>query len=305
MGESWPGLRAATLREAFTAGAALLRGHGAATPELDAKLLLLAATGLSQEAYIRDPSRILDWTETVRLSAYLMRRAEGEPVSKILGIREFYGRDFVVSPDTLDPRPDSETLIEAALKLAAGRTGALRLLDLGTGSGCLLLTLLAELPEAEGLGVDLSAAALRIAEQNANRLGLIGRVRFLHGDWLEPVEGRFDIIVANPPYIPTGEVAGLAPEVREHDPALALDGGADGLDAYRRIAGGLAPILNEEGVALFEVGGGQAEPVLALLRDAGLHPLEEGSVFQDLAGISRCVAAGKESAAVRRRGAGD
>jgi release factor glutamine methyltransferase len=301
MGELEPRGRL-TLRGAFAAGASLLRKAGALSPELDARLLLLTASGLSAEDYARDAEARLDPQAAANFAAMIGRREDGEPVSRIIGRREFYGRDFGLNRATLDPRPDTETLVEAALALR-GRDRALSLLDLGTGSGCILLTLLAEMPKASGTGVDLSELALFQAQQNAERLGLSDRARFISGDWLAAVSGRFDLILANPPYIESGAVAGLAPEVKDHDPLLALDGGADGLDAYRRIAKGLATAMAPDGLILFEIGAGQADAVRQILEAEGLVPAGAGT-WPDLAGLPRCLAAkwgpGAGPAAVRR-----
>jgi len=275
-----------------TAGA-LLDG-GIETPALDARLLLCLATGLSHEALIARGQESMAPGAAARLAGYVRRRLAGEPVSRIEGAREFYGRDFLIDTETLDPRPDTETLIDAALEVVA-RNGwkdrPLKLLDLGTGSGCVLLTLLAELPLAEGVGTDISEGALRVAGENARRLGVANRARFLAADWFDGVEGRFDLFLSNPPYIPTYEIESLAREVAIHDPRRTLDGGADGLDAYRRLAEGAATRLAPDGWLLVEIGASQPEAVLALLSEAGLA-LEEESVRKDLASRPRCIVAG-------------
>ena len=241
-----------------------------------------------------EPARPVPADVQVRYGAWIGRRLAGEPVSRILGSREFYGRGFLIDPNTLDPRPDTETLVDAALAIArqaGGRGRRLRLLDLGTGSGCLLITLLAELPQAAGLGTDLSLPALSLARTNARCLGVEDRADFIAGDWLEPVAGAFDLIVVNPPYLATEEIDRLPREVAMHDPRLALDGGADGLDAYRRIAAGAAARLAPGGAILLEVGPGQAEGVLALLRGAGLQTPAGCSLWRDLAGRARVAGA--------------
>ena len=205
-------------------------------------------------------------------------------MAQILGEREFWGRAFRVTPDVLDPRPETETLVEAAL----GGPPAGRLLDLGTGSGCLLVTLLAEWPEATGVGVDVSPAALAVARENAERHGVEERATFHRGDWCAGLEGRFDLIVSNPPYIADDELAQLAPEVREHEPRLALAGGPDGLDAYRRLAPELPRLLSPGGRVLLEVGAGQAAAVVTILDEAGLAV---GGIRCDLGGHGRVVEA--------------
>jgi release factor glutamine methyltransferase len=213
------------------------------------------------------------------------RRARREPVSRIVGRREFWSLDFMLSPATLDPRPDSECLIEAALA-AAPEDAATLVLDLGTGSGCLLLAFLSERKRATGLGVDLSADAVATARENAARLGLAERARFAVGDWGAGVTGGFDLILCNPPYIPAGDIEGLAPEVAHHDPRLALAGGEDGLEAYRELAPELARLLRPRGRAVLEVGHGQADAVGRLMAAAGLSTHARRA---DLGGIERCL----------------
>ena len=225
-----------------------------------------------------------------RFGAFVERRLEGEPVSRIIGIREFYGRSFRIDASTLDPRPDTETLIEAALGFEDRET-PLSILDLGTGSGCILVTLLAELPQASGVGVDVALGALELARANAEILGVGDRAAFLASDWLEAVEGSFDLVVANPPYLSAADMAALSPEVRDHDPAPALDGGPDGLSAYRRIVRGLRKALRPGGFALFEIGPDQARAVARLLADAGLDGGESQHLWRDLAGRPRVVGA--------------
>jgi release factor glutamine methyltransferase len=263
-----------------------LREARIAAPELDARLLLCHAAGLTHEAYVAGVNRTLAPEAAARFSAYVERRLRGEPVSRIIGIREFYGRPFRIDASTLDPRPDTETLVEAALALA-DREGTLRLLDLGTGSGCILVTLLAELPHATGMGVDKSVAALSLARTNADALGVGDRASFVAGDWLAPMGGPFDLVVANPPYLSASELAGLSREVGAHDPVDALDGGPDGLAAYRRIAPHLPKVLRPGDLALFEIGPTQADAVSRLLTEAGLA-LVEGP-WRDLAGQPRVV----------------
>jgi release factor glutamine methyltransferase len=224
-----------------------------------------------------------------RFDATIARRLQGEPVSRIMSVKEFYGRSFIVDKHTLDPRPDTEILIDAVLDtLKDRREEPVRILDLGTGTGCILLTLLAELPLARGIGSDASAGALEIARRNAEALGVGDRAGFVAGDWFEPIGGRFDIVVSNPPYVASGEIAGLAREV-SYDPLLALDGGADGLEAYRRIASCVTDVLSPGGMVILEVGETQAEAVLGLLCDAGLKIEAGRPIWTDLAGRQRCV----------------
>lgn len=286
------------------AGEALIRltrrfsAAGMETPALDARVLLLHVTGMSHAALIAHPERVLSPKEAARLEDCAARRVSGEPVSRITGRREFYGREFLITPDVLDPRPDSETLVEAALE-AARRLGAngraLRIADLGAGSGAIIVTLLAELPGARGLAVDISRPALDVTLANARVLGVAGRLGLHQGGWLEGVSGPFDMIVSNPPYIASGEIAELAREVREHDPLLALDGGADGLEAYRALAGQAGAALAAGGFLLVEAGAGQAEAVESLFLRAGFAP--EGGFgpwFRDLSGVRRVLALRKK-----------
>jgi release factor glutamine methyltransferase len=215
-------------------------------------------------------------------------------VARITGAREFYGRSFMLGQDTLDPRPDTETLIEAVLDIVREQRWQekpLKLLDLGTGTGCILVTLLAELPQATGLGTDISPGALAVAAVNARTQRVSSRAAFIAADWLDAVSGKFDLILSNPPYIAAGEIAGLAKEVADHDPRLALDGGPDGLEAYRRIAARARDALTKDGRLLVEIGPGQEEDVAAIFACAGLNP-ELGEGRRDLAGRPRVVVAG-------------
>lgn len=280
-----------TLHEAFAGAAGMLRRAGIETPELDARLLLCHAAALTQEAYVARGRETLCPEAAALLDQALARRIAREPVSRIIGTREFYGREFLVGAETLDPRPDTETLIETALAFAGARgrrDRPLSLLDLGTGSGCILLTLLAELPEAHGLGTDLSQAALALAAENAARLGVGNRASFLAADWLGAIDRRFDLVLSNPPYLATAEIDILADEVRLYDPRLALDGGADGLDAYRRIAADAPSVMADQARLLFEIGPHQAEAVAEILELAGLTV--EATEY-DLAGRPRLVVA--------------
>jgi release factor glutamine methyltransferase len=275
-----------SLGQAHTAAARLLREARIAAPELDARLLLCHAAGLTHEAYVAGINDALAPDAAARFGTCVARRLAGEPVSRIVGVREFYGRPFRIDASTLDPRPDTETLIEAALELAGGEA-LLRLLDLGTGSGCILVTLLAELPRAGGVGIDKSLPALDLARANAESLGVGDRARFIAGDWLEAVQDTFDLVVANPPYLSAADMVGLSNEVGAHDPKDALYGGPDGLFAYRRIVPRLLKVLRPGGIALFEIGHTQAEAVSGLLAEAGLI-LEQGP-WRDLAGRPRVV----------------
>ncbi|MBM3519609.1 MAG: peptide chain release factor N(5)-glutamine methyltransferase [Alphaproteobacteria bacterium] len=271
------------LAEVLRAARARLEARGAGTPGLDARLLLERAAGLSHAEIVAEPERPIDDGTIGHLNALLARREAGEPISRILGEREFYGRRFTIAPAVLDPRPDTETLIEAALPLMTG-DGAI--LDLGTGSGIIAITLLAERPRWRATATDLSAEALAIATANARAQGFADRFSCIHGNWYEPVSGRFDLIVSNPPYIPLAEIEGLAREVRDHDPRRALDGGPDGLDAYRRIAAGAPSHMAAKARILVEIGKGQEGAVTAIFAGNGLSP---GPCHRDLAGLIRCL----------------
>jgi release factor glutamine methyltransferase len=282
-----------TLNQAFVGAAAVLREAGIATPELDARLLLCHAAGLSHEAYVAGAGGPVQPATLARFGTAIDRRLKREPVARITGTREFYGRGFTIAPPALDPRPDTETLIEAALAVVerrGWRDQTLSLLDLGTGTGCILVTLLAELPRAQGLGTDLSPSALALAAANAARLGVGSRAAFMAADWLDGIAGKFDLVLSNPPYLASGEIAGLAPEVAAYDPMLALDGGPDGLDAYRRIAAGASAVLAEGGRLLVEIGAGQAAQVSDIFRAAGLKLDPSQAIGRDLAGRPRVVA---------------
>lgn len=278
----------ATIGAAITHAAAALAMAGCEEPRRRVRRLVAAALGLSSAEVFAHPERLLAIAEQERIAEMLARMAAGEPLTRILGRREFWGLEFALSPDTLDPRPETETVIEAVLARRPDRKQVYRILDLGTGSGCLLLALLSEFPNATGIGVDLAAGAAATARHNAEALGLPGRARFLVGDWGAALAGPFDIVVANPPYIPSAAIPALPPEVREHDPHRALDGGADGLAAYRAIAADLRRLLAPGGVFAAEIAADQAESVTAVLTRAGLRV---EAVLPDLAGLPRCVLA--------------
>ena len=277
-----------------------LQKAGVESPRSEARLLLAHAMGASQEDIIS--GRVgPDDTALVRFEAALLRRSRREPFAYIVGRREFYSRDLVIGPGALIPRPESETLVEEALRAFPDRDENLNVLDLGTGSGCLLLTFLAERPNANGLGIDASEGALTWASRNATNLSLSDRARFQLGDWGQSLAERFDVVFVNPPYVRTCDIPTLAPEVGVHEPASALDGGADGLDAYRCIAPELGGLLSPRGRAFVEIGEGQADLVTAIFQDSGLTV--EGTVA-DLARIHRClvmVAAEQQSRAKRKK----
>lgn len=256
--------------DAIAATAQQLAAAGIANPRHEARLLHALAAG--------DSARLVD---------YVRRRTAHEPYSRIRGAREFWSLDFALSPDTLDPRPDSETLIEAALAALPDRTAPLRVVDLGTGTGALLLALLSEYPNATGLGVDILPGAVATAARNAAALGLANRAQFVAGDWVEINLGAADVILANPPYVPSDEIAVLPPEIVQFDPRRALDGGDDGLMAYRALVPVVRRTLWPDGWAFFELGAGQAEAVARLVAAGDLRVV---GVRRDLAGCERCLA---------------
>jgi release factor glutamine methyltransferase len=279
-------LVAATRRAALKEAVLLMKAAGLDTPVLDARLIVQHALGISWDTlYLKDDQPLTDG-ERARLEGELARRAAHEPVSRIVGRRHFWTLDLAVSPDTLDPRADTETLIEAVLAAIPDRTRPLKILDLGTGTGAILLALLAEYPGAAGLGVDLSDGALAIARINADSHGLADRASFVRGNWAEGLSGPFDLIVSNPPYIVEADLAGLPPEVREHDPMLALDGGADGLDAYRALIPAIPVMLAPDGIAVLEIGAGQGDDVCRVAGDSGLAVVARRA---DLGGIERAL----------------
>ncbi len=273
-----------TIGEALGEARGKLAAVGIETAALDARLFIEAVTGLRHEQIVADPGGEIGAGAAEAIRRMVVRRQSHEPVSRILCRREFYGRTFEVTPAVLDPRPDTETLIEVALSLVRPNS---RILDLGTGSGAIIVTLLAECPKAAGVATDLSAEALAVAKRNAAFHGVSERLQMLHCSWFDSVAGTFDLIVSNPPYIPLGDIAGLPPEVRRFDPAIALDGGPDGLEAYRRIAARAAAHLAPGGRIIVEVGSGQKEGVSAVFAASGFR-LETAKA--DLAGHVRCLA---------------
>ena len=273
-----------------------LRAHGIDSAELDARMLVGAVLGLDLTGLISAARRVLNDAEATRLERYASRRIAGEPVARIVGIKEFWGLPLQLSAATLVPRPDTETVVELALQILRGepaRGRALRIADLGTGSGAILLALLSEIPNASGVGTDISIAALSAARANARQLGFAERTAFVACNYASALSGTFDLVTSNPPYIRSTEIADLAAEVRDHDPHLALDGGTDGLDAYRCLIPMASGLLSSGGALVLEVGLGQSAAVEALISRAGLIPCQ--SPKADLTGIARAVAGRKLS----------
>jgi release factor glutamine methyltransferase len=263
-----------------------LRGAAIEAPRLEARRLLAHVLNKSEEALLRDPRAPVPADKAAHFAALLARRVAHEPFAYLTGRVGFWTLDLEVSPATLIPRADSETLVEAALDACPDKGAALNVLDLGTGTGALLLAVLSEFPAASGVGVDLKPEAAALAARNAARLGLAERARFLAGDWAAALAGRFDLVLCNPPYIESAAITGLMPEVARHEPASALDGGADGLSAYRRVIADLPRLLAPRGVAVLELGAGQQAAVEALAKAAGLTP---EACRADLGGVPRAL----------------
>jgi release factor glutamine methyltransferase len=270
-----------------------LRAAGIARPQAEARLLLAHAMDVPQEAIVAETA-VPDAVAQTRFEDFIARRVGREPFAYIVETREFWSLDFSVGPGVLIPRPESETLIEQALKRFPDKAAPLRVLDLGTGSGCLLLAFLSERPCATGVGIDLSQSALGYARRNVARLGLAARAEFIEGNWPAAPQTSFDIIFANPPYIAAGEIATLEPDVAAYEPHLALDGGGDGLDAYRDIASVIAARLTPEGYAFVEIGYGQGKAVSEIFAASGLG---FATLVSDLSSIARCVEARLDPAA--------
>lgn len=263
-----------------------LEAAGVDTPVLDARLLLEAGAGVSRLEIVTDPRRAVTEAQVNAVDAMTQRRESREPVSHIIGRKHFWTLDLAVNANVLTPRPETEFVVEAGLQELLPADAAHRVLDLGAGSGAIILALLKERPNATGIAIDVSAKALEVLRRNAGALGVADRLAIRQCDWANGVDERFDLVVSNPPYIPTGDIQGLAPEVSRFEPWLALDGGQDGLDAYRTIAESLPRLLRSGGAFALEVGLSQAESVSGLLREAGLTVAEPR---RDLAGIPRVV----------------
>jgi len=284
-------LPALTIGAARRWGLTILSTAGIDSAGLDARRLLAAALDLPEAQILARPECLLPAERAQVFAAYIERRRSREPVSRILGQREFYGRSFAVSPATLDPRPESETLIETVLAIVQGEgwsSRPLRILDVGTGTGCLILTLLSELPRATGIGTDISDAALGVARNNAAALGLAHRVGWCATDLLENIEEQFHILVSNPPYLSAAELGAVEPEVSRFDPRVALDGGVDGLEIFRRLSKGIGRVVRSGWVVL-EVGHEQADSVAEIMQPAAGGP-GELRIARDVSGRRRCVA---------------
>ena len=261
-----------------------LRAAKIESPRREARLLLAYATGKTVEWVVAHNDERTE--ELPKFENALGRREAREPLSHILGEREFWSLPFQVNASVLDPRPDSEIIVSSVLAYYLDTDRPLKIADLGTGTGCLLLSILYERPTAEGIGVDISESALSTARGNASILGLSARATFVQSDWDSELDGTFDVVLSNPPYIPTAEIGSLAPEIALYEPRCAIDGGADGLVAYRRIADALPQLLEPNGLVALEIGQGQDSYVPKILSDSGIQIV---SLEKDLAGIPRCV----------------
>ena len=277
-----------TIGRLLDRSAARLASAGIAESRHEARLILALALGVEPATVLGWPERPVEPEPAATAEALVARRVGGEPFSRLRGKREFWSLDFALSPDTLDPRPDTETLIAAALADIPDRAAPRLVVDFGTGTGCLLLALLSELPQARGVGIDISPGAVTVAQNNAAALGLAGRVEFRVGGWGTQIDGEADVILANPPYIPSSEIGSLPVEVSAFDPRSALDGGADGLSAYRALGAAIRGLLGPAGRAYIEIGAGQGLQVARILGESGLTV---SAVCRDLAGIERCVVA--------------
>lgn len=280
-----------TLVSLWTDARRRLEVAGVDSPVIDARLLLEAGAGVGRVDIVTDPRRPVSDEQAAAVEALVRRRVAREPIGHILGHKGFWTLDFAVNADVLTPRPETEHLVEVAMETLPKGWPA-RILDLGVGSGAILLSVLSERPESTGIGVDASEAALAVARANAERLGFADRATLKHGNWTDGIAGQFDLILSNPPYIPSADIDGLEPEVAKWEPRLALDGGPDGLEPYRRIIADLPRLLAPTGAFAFEVGKGQAEAVRALAEAQGLTTSVPRT---DLAGIPRVVA-GKRAA---------
>lgn len=281
----------ATLVSVWTDVRRRLEAAGIDTPVIDARLLLEAGANVSRLDIITDPRRALSEEQVTAVNVLAARRETREPISHILGTKGFWTYQFEVNADVLTPRPETELLVKLALDALPSDSGA-RVLDLGVGSGAILLSILAEREKVTGVGVDASEAALQVARANARKLGVDARVELQTGDWCQGLSGQFEVVLSNPPYIPSGDIAGLAPEVSRYEPHLALDGGADGLDAYRTIIAALPSLLTATGMFALEVGIGQAEAVRAMALAEGFEVAEP---HLDIGGVHRVIS-GKRAA---------
>ena len=262
------------------------KAAGIAQPISDARILLGHSLNKPNERFYGRESDVIKSEYLDDFSSKILRRCKREPVSKIIGVKEFWSLDLLVSPYVLDPRPDSETLIEAAVKQFPDKNRILNILDLGTGSGCLLLAALQEWPHSYGLGIDIDSRCIEIAKINAKRNELDDRAKFQTGNWASNLDEKFDIILCNPPYIPTNKIAKLNEEVRLYEPTIALNGGQTGLDCYVELAAQFSNLLSSDGLIFLEIGFGQKKQILGIMRSNSLKLIK---IEKDLAQIDRCL----------------
>jgi release factor glutamine methyltransferase len=263
-----------------------LKDSGIPSYSLDADLIMAHVLKTSKEEVFCHPERILYPNQDAEFKRLIAERYARKPMAHILGVREFWERSFKVTQDTLDPRPDSESLIEQVLQLYKNLPKPKRIIDFGTGTGCLLLTLLSEFDESQGVGVDISETAIAVAQENAEKLGLAKRTSFVVSNWGKKIKGEYDLIISNPPYIKKSDIDGLEPEVSTYEPKQALDGGDGGLDCYIILASDIFPLLAEGGFAVLEHGIGQEADVKRILENNGFKFVANKP---DLSGINRCV----------------
>ena len=279
------------LTDAYLAIRRQFRAASLETPDLDARLLLCHALAISPISLVNEPDRIVSPIEQDKIEEIIKRRIQHEPVARIIGVREFWGHQFLLSADTLEPRPDTETLVEAVVnRLSIKSQQDVRILDLGTGAGAILLSLLSEFSSARGFGTDINPGALHMARENAQRLGLTSRVWFFCANYLDAIGSEFDVIVSNPPYIPSNEIKGLAQDVAGFDPMRALDGGVDGLGGIREIFESVSNHLSPDGIVAVEFGFGQSDDVTDIARKTGLVGIE---TIRDIGNRHRVVLARK------------
>jgi len=274
-----------TLRDLYVVTRDCLREGGVENPDIVARDLMKRTMEVSDLDIISNERRELYSGKIEELNQCLKRHISGEPVSRIFGEREFWGLPFRITPDVLDPRPDTETIVEIAMKRFTGNAPE-SVLDLGTGSGCIIISLLSEWPHTRGIANDVCEKALAVAQGNAERAGIDDRLGFVQGSWGDKITDRFDLIVSNPPYISNPEIPNLPSAVKNYDPILALSGGDDGLDCYKIIVTETKRLLKSGGVCLLEVGFSQAEDVSRLVEDSGLSVID---IHPDIAGIPRVV----------------
>jgi len=274
-----------TLKDFYFSARKILRENGIENPDLVARYLIKESVNVADIDIIINSGRLVSAAQESLINDHIKRHISGEPISRIFGEREFWGIPFKITPDVLDPRQDTETIIEASLKRFIGNPPE-RVLDMGTGSGCIIISLLSEWPNAKGVAVDISEKALAVAEENARINNLQKRIRFIQSNWGDSVKGKYDVIVSNPPYISNHEITNLSPEVKNYDPILALSGGDDGLDCYKIIISQIKRLLKQSGAAFLEIGYTQADEVMRLVGESGLSV---STVHPDITGILRVV----------------